>query len=81
VVAGSAYRPQVPARPTLTYLPQLIPCQIPTTDTTPAPPERTCVVIEAEDWGRIREWYLTLERELITACLAAGGSHAECRAQ
>jgi hypothetical protein len=65
----------VPERPQLRHVPALVACRINHVDVTDA----TCVLIEIEDWQRIREWYLTLERELKAACLASGGTPSKCR--
>jgi hypothetical protein len=53
-------------------------CRLERTDVDDAP-NAICVLIWAEDWERIREWYLTMERELKAACLASGGTPSECR--
>jgi hypothetical protein len=60
----------VPERPALRYAPDIINCG-----------DLRCVLIELEDWQSIRYWFLSLERELKAACLAAGGSPAECRTE
>ena len=37
------------------------------------------VLISGADWHNIRLWYLSLERELKTACLVLSGSPKECQ--
>ena len=39
------------------------------------------VSLSLSQWTALREWWLGLERELKTACLALGGSSAECKTE
>ena len=36
------------------------------------------VMFSRDDWQNIRVWYLSLERELKTACLALGNTKKQC---
>lgn len=74
-LGASTYRPTVPERPTIEARPTVEPCALGSGE------PGACVKLWLKDFETVRLWYLTLERELKAACLALGGSAAECRTE
>ena len=62
-------------RPTNQY--QVVIPEIPILDNVPRM-DLGAVVIDFEDWQKIRRWFKELERELRAACIANGQSEGEC---